>query len=283
MSVTHENLDPADIEALAALARTVAVRAGDHIRRNSTDAVEVAATKSSQTDVVTAMDREVEGLLREWILAARPDDGFLGEEDGSVAGTSGLTWVLDPIDGTVNYLYGLDSYAVSVAVVSGEPDPLHWTAVAGAVHDVPRERTWWAGLGRGAWYGERRLTIPPAQPLGFALVGTGFGYDERRRRVQAEVLLDVLPRVRDIRRIGSAALDLCRVAAGQLDAMFERGQQPWDHAAGGLVVTEAGGVVVGIDGAAPSADMLIAGPAETVESLRSILAVADATRPDIDV
>ncbi|WP_432562134.1 inositol monophosphatase family protein [Kineococcus sp. SYSU DK003] len=241
-------------EQLRLLAVEVATAAGDLVSRGRPDRVEVAATKSSPTDVVTAMDTASEQLLRERLRAARPADGLLGEEEGHEPGSSGLTWVVDPIDGTVNYLYGLRSYAVSVAVVrsDGAPHPSTWTVLAGAVVDPSGGETWSAARGCGAWLtdarGTRALSVPSGPELGQALVATGFGYDARRRAEQAAVVARLLPRVRDLRRIGTASLDLCSVAAGRVDAYYERGLNPWDFAAGWLVASEAGAVVTDFAG-----------------------------------
>jgi myo-inositol-1(or 4)-monophosphatase len=243
--------------------------------------VDVAATKSSATDVVTQMDLASEALLRRRLLEARPDDGILGEEEGLRAGSSGVTWVIDPIDGTVNYLYGIPAYAVSVAAVVGEPDPERWTVLAACVHAVADGRTWTAGRGRGAFVDGSPVRVNAAEPLGRTLVGTGFGYRSDRRRAQATVLLELLPRVRDIRRIGSAAMDLCLVASGGLDAFFERGLNPWDLAAAALVVEEAGGVVTGLRGRPAGAEMTVAGPARTVEALVAELERLDADSDDV--
>lgn len=272
------DLDPELVTALRDLARRTVLAAGDLIRSGGPDPVAVAATKSSDVDPVTAMDLASEELVRRLLRAARPDDGLLGEESGLEAGTSGLTWVVDPIDGTVNYLYGLPSYAVSLAVVAGEPDPARWTAVAGAVHCVPDGRTWSAGHGQGADLDGGAVSVNAPRSLATSLVGTGFGYTVARRRQQARVLAEVLPRVRDVRRIGSAAVDLCTVASGGLDAFYERGLNPWDLAAGALVVTEAGGVVTGLRGGPPGAAMTVAGPAGTVAALAELLAGLDADR-----
>ena len=261
---------------LHALASAVARSAGEFLRGRRPVHVEVAATKSSPTDVVTQMDRDVEAFVRSQISAARPDDGFFGEEGDEASGTSGLTWVVDPIDGTVNYLYGIEAFAVSVAVVSGGRDPLTWTVLAGAVHDVAKQETWSAWLGGGAWHEEERVQVNPPRPLAECLVGTGFGYAAERRLAQAQVLVHVLPRVRDIRRIGSMALDLCLLAGGHLDLVYERGLQPWDHAAGGLVVTEAGGTVTGLRRRAADDRMLVAGREPAVAELASLLEEVDA-------
>jgi myo-inositol-1(or 4)-monophosphatase len=261
------------VHALLELAEHAARRAGEVIVAERPERVDVAATKSSPTDVVTQMDRRAESLLREVLRVARPHDGLLGEEAGREPGSSGLTWVLDPIDGTVNYLYGIPAYAVSVAVVSGDPDvPGAWTSLAGCVHSPATGETWTAAAGRGAHLLGRRLQIPVPPPLDRALTGTGFGYVTGRRRTQSRVIADLLPRIRDIRRIGCAAMDLCMVATGRLDAYFERGLNAWDMAAGRLVVEEAGGVVRGLGGAPPSPDMVVAAAEPLVHVLAAELA-----------
>jgi len=266
---------------LRALATSLATEAGDVIRAQRPERVTVADTKSSDVDPVTAMDRAVEEFLVARLTGTRPDDAILGEEGDAVPGTSGLTWVVDPIDGTVNYLYGVASSAVSVAVVTGAPDPGQWTVVAGCVHDVVTGRTWSAGLGEGATADGAPLGLGgPAAPLSRSLVGTGFGYAASRRAAQARVLTEVLPRVRDIRRLGSAAVDLCLVAQGSLDAYFERGLNPWDLAAGELVAREAGVDVVGLRGARPGTAMTVAGRGAALRELVALLERADADADD---
>ncbi|YAL84508.1 inositol monophosphatase family protein [Dermacoccaceae bacterium W4C1] len=227
----------------------------------------VAATKSSPTDVVTVMDRRSETLLRDRIAAARPDDAVLGEEEADTPGSSGLTWVIDPIDGTVNYLYDIGAYAVSVAVCTGDPRvPGAWETVAAAVFNPVTGEMFHARAGGGAWLrrgdgAPARLQVRDSTDLSAALVGTGFGYRPQVRQRQGEVLARVLPQVRDIRRAGSAALDLCSVAAGRLDGYYESGLNPWDMAGGVLLVTEAGGAVLGADGGpAGTALTVAAGP-----------------------
>jgi myo-inositol-1(or 4)-monophosphatase len=194
---------------------------------------EVASTKSSPTDVVTEMDRAAEAMITQRLLAQRPGDAVLGEEGGE-SGRGRVRWIVDPLDGTVNYLYGLADWAVSIAAeVDGE-------VVAGVVAAPAHDEVFSAVAGGGAWL--RAGDGPPlalrcntAVPLGEALVATGFGYAAARRRVQGEVVAAVLPQVRDIRRGGSCALDLCSVAAGRVDAFYERGVNYWDFAAGGLI------------------------------------------------
>lgn len=240
--------------ALEALAADVARSAGRLVVDERPDAVEVATTKSSATDVVTVMDQRSQDHLIARLREARPDDSVLGEESGGAVGSSGITWVIDPIDGTVNYLYGIPAYAVSVAAVVGDPTTAGaWRPFVGAVYNPVTDELYLARAGAGSRVvladgGDRRLTPTSCTELGQALVGTGFGYAAERRERQGRLLLDVLPQIRDIRRIGSAALDLCAVGAGLIDAYYETGLNPWDLAAGWLVATEAGAKVGGLDG-----------------------------------
>ena len=197
--------------------------------------IDVADTKTSAVDVVTEADRAVEELIRTRLTEERPDDAVLGEEGDDRPGTSGVRWVVDPIDGTVNYLYGLPDCAVSVAAeVDGE-------VVAGVVVAIPSALTYAAALGHGATRDGQPIAVRPSPPLAERLVLTGFGYQKVVRVHQAACVGALLPEVRDIRRMGSCALDLCHVAEGSGDAYVEAGPQPWDYSAGGLVLTEAGG------------------------------------------
>lgn len=265
-----------DLAALEALAVEVATEAARLVVDERPDRLGASATKSSPTDVVTVMDTRAEELIRQRLREARPDDAVLGEEGDDQPGTSGLTWVVDPIDGTVNYLYEIPAYAVSVAVAYGDPrTPGAWGVLAAAVADAAHRTVHHAHLGGGARTtderGSRTLRVGDADDLGRSLVGTGFGYTAQRRREQGELLLRVLPEIRDIRRIGSAALDLCSVAAGQLDGFFEVGLNPWDLAGGWLVVTEAGGVVSGPHGGAPQAALTVAGNPAVHGALAALL------------
>lgn len=248
---------PHESEKLRLLAVELAQEAGDLIRERP-DTLHVTS-KSSPTDAVTQMDAASEELLRRRLSEVRPDDAILGEECPDTPGTSGLTWVLDPIDGTVNYLYDSLQYAVSVAVVEGSNDPSSWAAVAGAVCRPSTGDTWSAAAGAGAFRGERRCQVRGTHDLGTALVATGFGYTVERRTHQAHVVSKVIPAVRDIRRGGSAALDLCAVADGSLDAYYEKGLGPWDHAAGALIATEAGAIVTDGRGGQPTSELIVAG------------------------
>lgn len=256
---------------LLALARSVAVEAADLAARRRRDGVEVAATKSTIVDVVTEADREVERLVVERLTSARPQDGLLGEEGASRPSRSGLTWVIDPIDGTVNYLYGLPHYAVSIAVVEGDPDPLTWNAIAGCVVNPVTGEVFTAEAGAGAYCGDRRLHVGDPVPLDVALVATGFAYRAETRAFQGDVVARMLPHVRDIRRWGTASLDLCFVADGRFDAFFERTLSPWDHAAGALVAREAGARVSGLRGAAPSRDLVLAAEPSVADALEALL------------
>jgi myo-inositol-1(or 4)-monophosphatase len=193
-------------------------------------------TKSTDTDVVTAVDRASERLIRERLAELRPGDEVLGEEEGGAAG-AGVTWVVDPIDGTVNFLYGSPNFSVSVAAqVDG-------VSVAGVVLEPVSGRCWTAVRGEGAWLDGRRLWTSSPERLDLTLVGTGFSYQAERRARQARVVGELVPQVRDIRRNGAASLDLCAVAAGWLDGYFEHGLHRWDWAAGALLAAEAGAVV----------------------------------------
>ncbi|GEC75869.1 inositol monophosphatase [Microbacterium maritypicum] len=229
----------------------------------------LAATKSSLADIVTEADREVEALIRARLRAARADDGFLGEESGAEVGSSGITWVVDPIDGTVNYAYGIPAYNVSIAAVRGEPDPATWEALAGAVNAPALGETFTAARGHGAWVNGSRLAVTAETPAG-ALLATGFGYDPATHEGDIATVARVMPMARDIRRMGAAALDLAFVADGRLDGYFERGLRPWDFAAGALLVEEAGGVVsrIDVDSLRP---MLIAGGPDVHARLLAIL------------
>lgn len=250
----------------------VAAEAAELARTRRHEGVDVAASKSSLVDIVTEADREVERMVVERLLAARPDDGILGEEGASVAGTSGLTWVIDPIDGTVNYFYGIPAYAVSIALVEGEPEPTTWRAISGVVINAATGERFEALRGEGARLDGREIRVADAVPTSMALVGTGFGYDAERRRRQAAVVQGLIGSVRDIRRIGSAALDLASVACGRLNGYFERGLQPWDMAAGALLVEEAGGSVRGWAGAPASSDFLLAAHPALADDLGALLA-----------
>lgn len=238
-------------EDLRAVAEQLAAEAAEFVRRRRTETFGVPAgsaaaqvrAKSSPTDPVTIVDTETEQLIRRRLAELRPGEPILGEEGGGQAADSGtVRWVVDPIDGTVNFVYGIPAYSVSIAA------QLDGRSVAGAVADVVSGDIYSAGIGLGAHVlvaGVRSpLRCSEADDLSMALLGTGFGYEPNRRAAQAALLARMLPVIRDIRRIGSAALDLCMVAAGRLDAQYEHGLSVWDWAAGALIAAEAGAVLV---------------------------------------
>ncbi len=227
-----------DAAGLLRLAVGAAREAGELAVTMRAAGIDVAHTKSSPTDIVTQADSACEALVRDRLLGARPGDGFLGEESddtGSAAeSSSGVTWIVDPIDGTVNYLYGLPRYAVSIAAsVEGR-------VVAGVVLSPVPGLEYAATLGGGATCNGVPLRVRSTPPLAEALVSTGFSYERQTRGRQATAVARMLPQVRDIRRQGSCALDLCSVAEGSSDAYVEEGTHTWDHAAAGLIATESG-------------------------------------------
>jgi fructose-1,6-bisphosphatase/inositol monophosphatase family enzyme len=252
-------------DELLAVALEAAGRAAALLRDGRPADLGVAAVKSSPIDVVTEMDLAAEKLITRIITEARPDDGLLGEEGASLDGTSGVRWVVDPLDGTVNYLYGLPSWAVSVAAeLDGE-------ALVGVVAAPMRGETYQAVLGRGATVEGRPARVRPAPPFEQSLIGTGFGYLTERRAAQAEVVRALLPRFRDIRRGGSAAIDLCDVGCGRLNGYYERGLNPWDLAAGALFAREAGALTGGRPGAPASGELTVAAPPGLFEPLQELL------------
>lgn len=254
---------PTDLLELAVRA---AREAGEYIGVGAARGVEVAATKSSAVDVVTEFDRGAEQLIREVLLGERPDDAVLGEEGEDVRGASGVRWIVDPIDGTVNFLYGIPEYAVSIAAeVDGE-------VVAGVVMDVAKDVLYAAHAGGPPTRDGRPLAVRGPAPLAHRLVATGFNYTRPVREIQAAATARLLPHVRDIRRTGSCALDLCRVAEGALDGYVEEGVHLWDHAAGGLIARLAGARLLVTVGAA-GREAVVCGPHhgfdELVEAVRA--------------
>lgn len=248
---------------LLALARTVANEAADMVRSSRTG-VEVVQTKSSPVDVVTEVDRAAESLIFDRLMQARPDDGFVGEEGASSESTSGVTWIVDPIDGTVNFLYGIPYYSVSIGASLGN------RVVAGVVVNVETRECFEATLGGGATCNDRPLKVRAVAPMSQRLVVTGFGYLADLRAGQAAAVAAMLPRVRDIRRLGSSALDLCAIGAGRADAYLEEGLNPWDMAAGGLVATEAGARLETRPGVG-GGDCLLCAPADGFDEFAALV------------
>jgi myo-inositol-1(or 4)-monophosphatase len=261
-----------NLDALLTLATDIARETGVLVLDRDADTDLAVQTKSTETDVVTAKDTAAERLIRERLDKERPDDGFLGEESGSGTGTTGVRWVVDPIDGTVNYLYNIPQYAVSIGV---EVDGV---VKVGVVFDPAKNELYQAIAGGGATCNGKVLRCSQATSLSQSLVNTGFGYAADRRARQAEILLQVIPFVRDIRRMGAASLDLCAVAHGRTEAYYERGLKHWDLAAGCLVAQEAGALVTDLDGNFPTGDFVIAAAPGIHEALRGLLLPL---RPDL--
>jgi myo-inositol-1(or 4)-monophosphatase len=258
-------------DELLSLAVATAREAARLVEAAAAGGVEVAATKSSAVDVVTESDRGAERLIRRRLLEARPDDAVLGEEaEGEQSdrpGSSGVRWIVDPIDGTVNFLYGIPAYAVSIAA------ELHGEVVAGVVLNVATGEEYTATLGGVAQRNGVPIRVRSVVPLAERLIGTGFSYEAHQREVQAAALVRLLPRIRDIRRFGSCALDLCGVAQGSLDGYLEEGVNLWDHAAGGLVA-KAAGARVESDRGAGGRPIVIAAPAGGFDEFRAAIAQA---------
>ena len=254
MHPTDNGIDLDEAQDLLELAESAARAAGNELLRRFGQ-VEGLDTKSSQTDPVSDADRASEALLTRLLLSQRPGDGILGEEGADRPSSSGITWVVDPLDGTVNYLYGLGSWAVSVAADDAEG------TLIGVVHDPLTKRAFTGIRGVGAWLDGKPIRVNDPVPLDRALLTTGFSYDAGRRVAQAELITELLGHMRDIRRIGSAALDLCFVAAGMADAYLEEDAKHWDWAAGALIVRAAGGVVSEATPTGGKTGILAAGPA----------------------
>lgn len=246
----------AEVAELSALARSIAAEAAGLLRAAVDAPRESVATKSSPTDMVTEADRASEELIAGRISDARPADGLLGEEGTSVEGSSGYRWVFDPIDGTTNFLYGHPGFNVSIGVERGGE------TVVGVVCDVLRDELFSAVRGEGATRNDAPIRVSEATHVSRALVATGFGFDSEDRRRQGETAARLLPQIRDIRRMGAAAVDLCSVACGRVDAYYERGLSHWDVAAGELIAAEAGARLGAIEGGPSVPDsMLVTSPA----------------------
>lgn len=246
---------------LRALAEAIAREAGALLRDAFRGPELRISAKSTPTDLVSEADHAAEHLIRERLAAARPEDGVLGEEGGDVAGTSGIRWVVDPLDGTVNFLFGVPQWAVSIAAEDAEG------AVVGVVYDAERDELFSAERGGTATLNGHPVKPSAKQDLATALVGTGFGYDAEVRRSQAAVVAKLLPEVRDIRRFGAAAIDLAWTACGRLDAYYEHGLNAWDLAAGGLICECAGLEVRHVDPVGVTNPGVIVGPSTLVDAL----------------
>jgi myo-inositol-1(or 4)-monophosphatase len=255
---------PAPTE-LRDLAAAIAVPIGKQLREEGRERAQHQDTKTSATDLVTDADRWVEAELVEQLLAARPDDGVLGEEGAERPSRSGVVWVIDPIDGTTNFVYGYPGYNISVAAqVDGE-------TLAGVVVDIAHDEVFAAAQGAGATRDGHPIRCNDATDLGHALIATGFGYRSDQRTRQAQLLTRVLPTVRDIRRGGAAAVDLCWVGCGRVDGYYEEGLKAWDLAAGGLVAAEAGATVAGVPVAGGGPSLTVASAPGVFDALCDLL------------
>jgi myo-inositol-1(or 4)-monophosphatase len=253
-----------DLTALLDLATRAARAAGTLLQEGFGGPQSGLDSKSSRTDLVSDADRDAEALLVGILRAERPDDGLLAEEGSAATGTTGVRWIVDPLDGTINYLWGIPHWSVSVAATDDVGD------LVAAVFDPCRGELFTASRGRGAWLADSRLTLTPSDDLAEALVGTGFAYVAEERERQAETLRRFLPHVRDVRRFGSAALDLAWVAAGRLDAFYETGLSPWDWAGGSALIREAGGTATTLTTEDRLGGFLAARPGLAAQLLRLI-------------
>ncbi|MCX6429036.1 MAG: inositol monophosphatase family protein [Actinobacteria bacterium] len=245
-------------EDLLALAMEVAKEAGVLLMERPTTFD--VSSKSTAIDIATQMDHASEKLIVESLLKSRPEDGIIGEEGASRPSTSGITWVIDPVDGTVNYLYGVPGWSTSIAAKDSDG------TVVGVVHAPSISRTWSAARGAGAQMNGRAIGCNEPVALNRALIGTGFEYDVAERYEQGRIVAALLPQIRDLRRIGSAAVDICHVASGGFDGYFEIGLKEWDAAAGALIATEAGALVT----RSPEGLTICAGPTLHPELARAL-------------
>ena len=252
--------------ALREIAEAIAREAGHQLREAFAGPSVNVTAKSTPTDLVSEADHAAERLIRERLAAARPGDGILGEEGGDAQGITGLRWVVDPLDGTVNFLFGIPQWAVSIAC-----EDEHGT-VAGVIYDPMRDELWTAERDSPALLDGRPIRGSERTDLAMALVATGFGYDAEVRRVQARIVAELLPQVRDIRRLGSAALDLAWTAAGRYDAYYERGLNHWDLAAGLLLCARAGLAHRDLAPAAPAGAGVLVSPRPLIDALEKRVA-----------
>lgn len=275
MSLLAELDNPSLIRAIE-----IAHAAGDLLAAKPADLGIV--TKSSRTDTVTVMDKAAEDLIVHALIDSFPLDGIMGEEGTDRPSQSGLQWVVDPLDGTVNYTYDSHLWCVSIALVHEQTRE----GVLGVVYIPSLGQTFYGFAGSGSYVADsesvRKLEVNEVSDLGMTLLGTGFGYSQSRRQGQARVVAELIPKVRDIRRGGSCAIDLCWVAAGVLDAYYERGVNPWDHAAGGLIAREAGGIVTGLRGNNESSEFILASAPSVYQELKDVLEASNAdTDPEV--
>ncbi len=253
MNFTMNSAHAAEMDELLVLARGIALKTGELLnnRPHNFD-VNNLTQKSSVRDFATHMDHESEKLIVSSLLAARPDDGIIGEEGANRESRSGITWIIDPIDGTVNYFYNLPGWNISIAAKDSQG------VFLGIVYAPTINSLWYASRGGGAFLNDRKIHCSHSEELGASLIATGFSYDQSERVRQGQKIASLIPKVRDIRRNGAAAVDLCHVASGAVDGYFESGLKEWDLAAGGLIAREAGALVTGRNGEEAGEGMVIA-------------------------
>lgn len=240
-----------DYEPLVEAAKTFATTASELVVRSQSERFSIG-TKSTANDMVTDVDRATEQFLVDAILDRFPNDSVVGEESGERKGNSGRSWIIDPIDGTTNFIYGFPAFSVSIGVKEKEE------LVAGAVFNIPESALYWAGKEMGAFKNNSPIKVREPVDHSNSLIGTGFGYSSRRRVAQSKFLSTIIGEIRDIRRAGAASLDLCYLAEGRLDGYYEAGLWPWDFSAATLIVREAGGIVKGLDSPEPTSELTVA-------------------------
>ena len=254
------------MNGLREIAEAVAREAGHQLREAFAGPRVNVTAKSTPTDLVSEADHAAERLIRERLVSARPNDGFLGEEGGDAEGSTGLKWIVDPLDGKVNFLFGIPQWGVSIACEDAQG------TLVGVIYDPMRDELWTAERDAPALLDGHAIHGSDRSDLATAMVATGFGYDAEVRRLQAEVMTRLLPQVRDIRRLGSAALDLAWTAAGRYDAFFERGLNAWDLAAGELLCRRAGLEVRHLPPTPPAGGAVLVAPGAIADALESIVA-----------
>ncbi|TAN29530.1 MAG: inositol monophosphatase [Actinomycetota bacterium] len=237
-------------QTLVEAAKTFATEAANLVRSSRNEQLSISS-KSSITDMVTDVDKAAENYLVERIHQVFPEHSIIAEEGSDHKGSSEVSWIIDPIDGTTNFIYGFPSYSVSVGVRT------HDDVVAGAVYNIPENALYWSGKGMGAFKNSSQIHVRDKVAISKSLIGTGFGYSALRRVAQAKFLASIIGEVRDIRRAGAASLDLCFLAEGRLDGYYEAGLWPWDYTAAALIVREAGGTILGPTDEEPSGELTI--------------------------
>ncbi len=258
-----------ELKDMTQLAQQIALQAGELLLDGLTHERTSIETKSSSTDVVTEIDKASEELISKSILSKRPKDAIIGEEDTNHLGTSGFKWIIDPLDGTTNYLYNFSNFSVSIGIYFNE------SPIIGVVRDPTKKETFWAISNQGAFCNQTKISVNKQNLLQQSLIATGFSYDSQKRTQQAQILTHIIPNIRDIRRAGSAALDLCWVASGRLDGYYESGLKLWDFAAGVLIAQEAGAIVSGLGDKEASSEMIVASNPQIRKNLMDLLLEAE--------